>query len=150
MVDISVLYILKRSSLFSISYAFYWPFTTILLQQTALAAHLSVPRLQQNPQHYTPSLRQALQSNLSPSLPDIFRYIHLESVICAVHHVNLFQNDIHSINLMMLRQQRGNRQSHISSSSYSNRILLILNVLPLSIRQIQSIFYDRNYCKNII
>ena len=38
-VDISVLYILKRSSLFSISYAFYWPFTTILLQQTALAAH---------------------------------------------------------------------------------------------------------------
>ena len=58
-------------------------FLAMLRQYGLLSRHLSVPPLQQNPQHYTPSLRQALRSNPSPSLPDIFRYIHPESVIYA-------------------------------------------------------------------
>ena len=135
------------STLYSVQNRF---FSTMLRQYSLLSRHLSVPWLQQNPQHYTPSLRQALRSNPSPSLPDIFQYIHPESVICAGSPYPPLPEQYPQHKFVMLRKQCGNRQSHISSSSYSNRILLIHNVLPLSIRQIRNIFYNRNHCGNFI
>ena len=78
MVDISALYTLKRSSLFSISYAFYWPFTTILLQQTALAAHSWEQLLQQSPHPSMQPLHPALRSSSVLSLQDTSQFNHLE------------------------------------------------------------------------
>ena len=131
------------STLYSVQNRF---FSTLLRQYGLLSRHLSVPQLQQNPQHYTPSLRQALRSNPSPSLPDTFRYIHPESVIYA------------GLPYQPLPEQYPQHKPYDAETAVWQlinphiqfQLQQSYNVFPLSIRQHRNIFYDRNHCGKYI
>ena len=65
-----------------------------------------------------------------------FDIIILNRTLAAINFIHLFRYHIHSLHLMMLRKQSGNRQTHITGACHRN--LQILKFLHSNVKKMKS------------